>query len=114
VISNLGNFTTNGGAFALSDAATLKVTGIVNSGAGTLSLTTTGTGHNINIVKEIETTGTIDLVSAAKDLEASSGAIVANKLNVTAVTGIDLTSALNNIAQLGTDTTTSGPNHVNL
>ncbi len=55
----------------------------------------------------------MNLVAGAAITESTSvGAIDAHLLNVTAKTGITLTSTHNHIATLGTDHTTSGPNHV--
>jgi hypothetical protein len=53
-------------------------------------------------------------VTTGNATETNAGAIVANLLNVTASTGIDLTSKKNAIQKLGTDKTTTGRNKVTL
>jgi len=118
VITNLGAFTTNYSAFALTDAALLTTTGTVNAGTSTIALTTTGaTSDGIAVKSHLSTSGSagsVTLKSAGSVTETSAGAIVTHKLNVTAKTGITLTSTSNNITTLGTDTTVSGPNSVHL
>jgi hypothetical protein len=119
VITKLGAFTTNNGAFALTDAHALTVTGTVNAGTKTIALTTTGgTSNNLAINATAETSGSagvVTLVSAGKVGESTStGAIVTHKLNVTAKTGISLTSTHNNITTLGINTTTSGTKDIHL
>jgi hypothetical protein len=54
------------------------------------------------------------LVTSGEAKESSAGAILAKLLNVTANTGIELTSKTNKIKKLGTDKTKTGPNKVTL
>ncbi len=85
--------------------------GPADAGTGNLSLTTVGRGHNIVIDNTIS--GHVaTLISAGKANETTAGAIIIDTLNVTAQTGITLTSPSNNITTLGTDTTASGPNNI--
>jgi len=118
VITNLGAFATNNGNFALTDAALLTTTGTVNAGTHTITLKTTGaTSHSIAIKSHLTTTGSagvVTLTSAGNVTETTAGAIITHKLNVTAKTGISLTSPSNNITVLGTHTTVSGPNNIHL
>jgi hypothetical protein len=112
LIGRLGAFSTGNGAFSLTDAGSLTVAGAVNAGTGALSLTTLDSG---NIAIDAALKGaTVDLTSAGNVTESTKGAVIANLLNVAADTGISLTSALNNIHSVGTDTTTSGPNRIKL
>jgi filamentous hemagglutinin family protein len=112
VIGRLGPFSTGNGAFSLTDAGSLTVTGAVNAGTGVLSLTTLNLG---NIAIDAKLSGaTVDLTSAGDITEISTGAIVTSLLNVTANTGITLMSSLNKIGSVGTDTTNSGPNNIRL
>jgi hypothetical protein len=115
VIADLGAFSTGGNhAFELTDDHALSVDGTVNAGTAALDLTTIGTGHNLAIDAAI-TGGTISLVTTGEATEDSKkGAITAKLLNVTAGTGIDLTSKHNAIKKLGTDKTKTGPNKVTL
>jgi filamentous hemagglutinin family protein len=115
VVAELGPFTTGGNnAFAFTDNAALTVVGNINAGAAGLSLTTLGKDHNLAINHTIAGK-TINLVTTGAASESKNGAIRASKLlNVTAGTGITLTSKKNAIEKLGTDTTTSGPNKVTL
>ncbi len=112
-IADLGAFTTANNAFHLTDAHGLTLTGAVDTGTANLALTTTGSRHNL-VIDQVLTGHTVTLISAAKVNETTAGAIVADKLNVSAQTGITLTSPSNDITTLGTDTTTSGPNRVHL
>ncbi len=108
-ITDLGMFTA-GGMFELTDDHALTVDGKVTAGTGTLDLTTVGSGHSLAIDSAI-TGGTINLVTTGEATESSAGAIVASTvLNVTADTGIKLTSAKNKIKKLGTDKTKTGQN----
>ena len=89
------------------------VAGAVNGGTGTIALTTTGANtDNLTINAKVSTTGTggvVTLVSAGNVGESTStGAVVTQKLNVTAATGISLASTLNIIATIGTKSTQSG------
>lgn len=113
VIDNLGAFLTGNGDFTLNDNRSLTVIGAVDAGSGTISLTTFNSGSNIAVDAAL-TGATVNLQSAGKVTENSTGAIIANLLNVTADTGITLTSSLNDIGSVGTDTTNSGPNHITL
>jgi hypothetical protein len=113
-IADLGAFTTGGNlAFALTDDHALTVDGKVDAGTGTLNLTTTGSKHGLAIEAAI-TGGTVNFVTTGEATETTKGAITASLLNVTANTGIDLTSQANKIKKLGTDKTKTGPNKVTL
>jgi hypothetical protein len=83
----------------------------LTSHTGALELTTVGSKHNLEAAI---TGGTITLVTTGEATETSKGAISANLLNVTADSGIELTSKSNKIKNLGTDKTKSGPNKVTL
>lgn len=110
LVGSLGAFSTNNhGDFTLVDGQALDVSGVVNAGSHNISLTTTS--GDIAIDGELEA-GTVDLMSAEQANESSSSTIVASLLNVTAQTGISLTSSNNNITAIGTDTTVSGPNDI--
>jgi filamentous hemagglutinin family protein len=113
VITDLGAFSTGSHAFALTDDHALTVDGKVNAGTGTLDLTTVGNNHDLAIEAAI-TGGTINLVTTGEATETSKGAITAKLLNVTADTGIDLTSKANKIKKLGTHKTKKGPDKVTL
>jgi filamentous hemagglutinin family protein len=112
-ITDLGALSTGSHAFALTDDHALTVDGKVNAGTGTLDLTTVGNNHDLAIEAAI-TAGTINLVTTGEATETSKGAITAKLLNVTADTGIDLTSKANKIKKLGTHKTKKGPNKVTL
>jgi hypothetical protein len=100
---------TGGGNVSLTDAQSLYIgAGGVNAGSGTLTLTTTGAGHNLSVANTL-TGGTISLTSAGNVTEGSSGAVIANLLNVTADSGISLTASANDITTIGTNHTNSGP-----
>ena len=120
MVTNLGAFTNAGtGGFAFTDARALIVSGTVNGGAGTVVLKTTGaTSNNLTINATVETSGAsgvVTLISAGNVAEsASTGAVITHLLNVTAQTGISLTSLLNNITVLGTNTTASGSKSIHL
>ncbi|HEY2033499.1 MAG TPA: filamentous hemagglutinin N-terminal domain-containing protein [Rhizomicrobium sp.] len=116
-IAKLGAFTTNSGAFGLRDNADLTVDGVVNAGNGTISLTTSGTNHSLAIKSSLTTKGSAGAVSlqvSGSATETNAGAIVTHRLDVTAKTGIKLTSPKNDIKVLGTHTTKTGPNQVTL
>jgi filamentous hemagglutinin family protein len=105
-------FTTGNGNLSLTDDRDLSVSGEVNTGTGALSLTTQNKGA-ISVTGTLATQGTLNLNSVTNVTEdATTGAIDAGILNVTAQTGISLTSSNNNIAAIGTDTTASGPNKI--
>jgi hypothetical protein len=53
-------------------------------------------------------------VTSGEATESKAGEIEAKLLNVTADTGIELTSKKNKIKKLGTDKTKKGPNKVTL
>jgi hypothetical protein len=111
-LARTGTFSTGGGAFSLVDDAALTIASSINTGAGTLYITT-GTGDALAVDSVLETTGTMTLVSGANVTESTStGTVKADTLNVTAQTGIDLGSTLNDITTVGTDHTTSGPNTI--
>ena len=120
MVNNLGAFTNAGtGGIAFTDARALIVSGAVNGGTGTVALTTTGaTANNLTINASVSTSGAagvVTLISAGNVGESTStGAVVTHLLNVTAHTGISLTSLLNNIAILGTNTTVTGTKNIHL
>ena len=97
-----------------SDNTALTVAGPINTGASDISLTTTGTGNDMTITGSVQTSGTLTLVTSGAANETNTGAIIANTLNVTAQTGISLTSPLNMISHIGKDKTKSGPNNITL
>jgi hypothetical protein len=111
-ITDLAAFT-SGSAFELTDDHALKVDGTVNAGTHTLDLTTVGKNHNLAIDAKLEG-GTINLATTGEATESSAGEIEAKLLNVTADTGIDLTSKKNKVKKLGTHKTKKGPNKVTL
>ena len=113
-VGTLGSFSTGGGAFTFSDNTALTVAGPINTGASDISLTTTGTGNDMTITGSVQTSGTLTLVTSGAANETNTGAIIANTLNVTAQTGISLTSPLNMISHVGKDKTKSGPNNITL
>jgi hypothetical protein len=102
-----------GDNFALTDDGNLKVRGIVDAGSNSISLTTTGTDKDIRIKGSL-TGGTVSLDATGEVLEAATGDITADLLNVTAGRGIKLMPTKNAINALGTDQTTKGPNKVAL
>lgn len=87
--------------------------GKVTAGTGTLDLTIVGSNHSLAIDSAV-TGGTVNLVTTGEATETNAGAITASLLNVTADTGIKLTSAKNKIKKLGTDKTKTGQNKVTL
>jgi hypothetical protein len=107
VITDLGAFTTNGNyAFAMTDAHDLTVTGAVNAGTAALTLTTTGSGHDI-IVDNTLHGGMVKLASAATISSNSSGKITATTLTGSSHGAVTLNAA-NIIANLGAFTTNNG------
>ncbi|MGD0142967.1 MAG: filamentous hemagglutinin N-terminal domain-containing protein [Rhizomicrobium sp.] len=110
LIGTLSGLSDSGGAFSLIDGESLTTKGTIDAGDNSLTLQTTS--GNIDIASMIEA-NTLTLESAGKAHERSDGAIDVGLLNVTAQTGIDLDSADNDIATIGTDTTASGPNKIN-
>jgi hypothetical protein len=114
IIADLGAFSTGGNhAFSLTDDHNLTVNGEMSAGTGALDLTTVGSEHNLTIASAL-TGGTMNFVTTGKATETKLGAITAKLLNVTANTGIELTSRNNAIKKLGTDKTKTGPNKVTL
>lgn len=111
-IADLGAFTA-GTTFQLTDDQSLTVNGAINAGTHVIDLTTVGGSHNLAIHAKL-TGSTINLATTGEATESAAGAIDANLFNVSAVTGIELTSKKNKITTLGTHTTTSGPNKVTL
>jgi hypothetical protein len=87
------------------------VDGTINAGSHTVDLTTAGSSHNLLIDAKIEG-GTINLVTIGDATESGVREIEAKLLNVTADTGIELTSKKNDIKELGTHKTKKGPNKV--
>ncbi len=113
-VATLDGFTTNNGLFTFSDNGPLTIAGPLNTGSGDISLTTTGTGNTMTITGTVDTSGTLTLVTSGAANETATGAIIANTLNVTAQTGISLTSTHNMISHVGKDKTKSGPNNITL
>jgi hypothetical protein len=114
VFAELGPFTTGGNhAFSFSDDDNLAVVGPVTNGTAKLNIKTVGTDHNLRIQSAIGN-GVVTLVTTGKASESSKGAVTASTLNVTANTGIELTSQKNKIFDVGTDKTKSGPNKITL
>ena len=111
-VDELDAFTTANGDLSLTSAASLQVAGAINTGTGTLSLTTKGSGHNLAIAATVRG-ATVNLVSAGNVHEPSNGKIITNLINVTAATGITLTQPGNAIQAIGTNHTTSGPDTIN-
>ena len=113
-LTDLGAFTTGGNnAFELTDDHALTTDGTVTAGTAALDLTTTGTGNNLAIDSAV-TGGTVSFVTTGEATESSTADITAAKLNVTANTGIELTSTNNHITAVGTRHTNSGPNKITL
>ena len=113
-VAELNGFDTSNANFTFSDAVPLTIANTINTGTGDISLTTTGTGNTMTITGTVDTSGTLNLVTSGAANETSSGAIIVNTLNVTAQTGISLTSPLNMINHVGKDKTKSGPNNITL
>jgi hypothetical protein len=113
IIADLGTFI-SGGPFELTDDHNLTVSGLLDAGSHAIDLTTAGSADDPAIDGTI-ISGTIDLAATGKANESKMGAIDAIKLlNVTAGTGIELTSKRNDIKKLGTHATVVGPNKVTL
>jgi filamentous hemagglutinin family protein len=110
-IDALNDFSTGGaGAFSLYDWKTLDETGLINTGKHSITLDTQIGDLDIGGAL---IGGTISLTSVAGDVQGA-GIIDANVLNVSADTGIDLYGSNNDIKSVGTDTTNSGPNVINM
>jgi fibronectin-binding autotransporter adhesin len=107
-IGSLGDFTSTGGNFSLTDAISLTAAGTVNAGAFDLSLKDT-TG-DLDITGELE--GNQVTLGSGKGQVTGTGAIIANVLEVTADTGIDLTGD-NDIGKIKRNHTNSGPDVIN-
>jgi mucin-19 len=105
-VANLGAFTNTGaGGFALTDGTTLTMTGAVNSGTGSLTLTTTGTGSNIAVNNALASGSSAVLTSAGTIGEGSAGLITAATLTGSSSGGATL-SRTNQIAHLNIFTNT--------
>lgn len=107
-IDNLGDFTTTGANFVLTDNQSLTVTGTVNVGSNGINLETTS--------GDLVVGGALDanVVSLTSSLGEVSGAgtITAGLLDVAADTGIDLTGS-NEITHVGRVRTNSGTIFIN-
>jgi hypothetical protein len=99
-IADLGAFSTGGHLFDLTNAAVLTTTGLINTGAGEIKLTTTGTGHGIAVDSELEG-GIVDLISAATIAESSTADIDATTLTGKSDGTAKLTSSKNTVTDLG-------------
>jgi hypothetical protein len=77
----------------------------VDSGAVTLATTAGDLVVNAQV-----SAGTVTLETAGRAKETAIGALDTSLLNVTAQTGVTLTSTLNAIGAVGVDTPGSGPN----
>jgi hypothetical protein len=118
-IAALGDFTTNsGGGFVLYDWTTLDVTGTLR----TANAYYDSTHHSLTLVDE---TGDLDIdgevfsgggkttLESVHGQVAGTGSVDAQVLAVSADTGIDLDGTNNDILDIVTDTTNSGPNIIN-
>jgi filamentous hemagglutinin family protein len=102
-ISQLGSFTTGGNAFSLTDEESLTVTGAVNAGAGSLTLTTKNAGDKITLDAAL-TGGTVKLTSVSTITSDSAGKVSAATLTGSSKGATSLTAA-NVITNLSTFTT---------
>ena len=112
VITNLGTFdNTTSGDFALTDAATLNVTGALDdavSDTGNVTLKTTGSGHNIALGANVTTTGAQQVtLTSAGTISQSGGIITTGTLTGSSVGNTTLNKA-NLITDLGAFTTSGG------
>ena len=94
---------------ALPEGQALGVNGPVTVANGAISRTTAA--GSLTVAGAV-TAKTLTIVTPVKALETAAGAITVTTINVTAGTGITLTSPLNAIVNIGVDTTTSGSNTI--
>ena len=101
-------------AIQFTDDRALKALGDIGMGTGRVVLKTVGKGNDLRIGfhSTIGDGGVVTLVTSGEATEDASGEIDASTLNVTANTGIELTSTRNDILAIGTDQTDSGPNDI--
>jgi filamentous hemagglutinin family protein len=109
-ITNFGGFTTNNGALSLqlsgidSTSTAINVTGPINTGTGSLSLTTFGYSNVLNIDAPL-TASTIALSSAGSVTQSSAGIITTSALTGSAGGSVPLETvaltANNAVANLG-------------
>jgi hypothetical protein len=103
-IDALGNFTnTGGGTVAVTDGKSLSLTGVVDAGAGNLTLTTTGGGSALHLGGTILAGGTVTLTSADLIDQAGNGSITAGTLTGSTA-GSALLLGVNQISTLRTFT----------
>jgi len=106
LIGTLNAFTNTGlGGFALTDDTSLTVNGAVNSGAGNLSLTASGSGSKLTLDHALTTSAIANLVSASTITQASGGTITAAILTGSSFGGTTLNKT-NLITDLGAFTNT--------
>jgi hypothetical protein len=100
-----GAFSTGGNnTFSLTDDRDLTTTGTVNAGSHGITLTTTGSGHDLAIDSKLEG-GEVKLASAAAIAESNAGDLDAKTLTGSAHGAVKLTSAKNTVTDLGAFTT---------
>lgn len=101
-------------AIQFTDDHALRAMGDIGMGTGKVTIKTVGVDHNLNIDFRcmVGDGGVVTLATTGEATENASAIIDASTLNVTANTGIELTSDRNNIGSVGTDTTNSGPNDI--
>lgn len=106
-------FTTNNDNISFNDATSVLMLGAggATGTANIVTLTTTGADSNMNIGKSVSAE-TVNFSVGGEITEENGTSINANLLNVTANTGIELTSDNNDITTIGTDHTNSGPNEI--
>ena len=108
----LGTFTNTGAdGLDLRDVNALTIVGDIDAGQGALILTQNTVG-GLTIKARLTSGASVNLNSGGTVRELNAGAIVTPLLNVTAVTGIELTGP-NQINTVGTRHTNSGLNVIN-
>ncbi|HEX3883807.1 MAG TPA: MBG domain-containing protein [Stellaceae bacterium] len=108
LVNTFGNFTnTGGGAVAFTDGQALT-TATITSGAGGVTLTTTGNGDNLTLAGNITTPGGTITLNSAGTVFQQSGFFTASTVTGSSVGGASMASG-NNVSNLGpwSDTGTS-------